>query len=173
MSETIMDDGMSSNTFRITTRTPFKLKRRPGIKTVVMPPETAEGYLNGEYMDKSSQIAMFQGLARAHYWQRLLDSGEVRSGSEIAKLEELDPSTVNELLRLTLLDPSLVMDILEGRQPPGVNMMWFTRNALPDLWQEQFSLTKVKNEWLTECVDDKSPLKRPSEHASIAGRHVR
>ena len=138
MSEKATSDDMSGDTFRITTRTPFKLKRRPGIKTVVMAPETAEGHLNGESMDKSSQIALFQGLARAYYWQRLLDAGEVRSGSEIAQLEELDPSTVNELLRLTLLDPSLVMDILEGRQPQEVSMMWFTRNALPDLWQEQF-----------------------------------
>ncbi len=138
MSETTTSDEMSGDTFRITTRTPFKLKRRPGIKTVVMAPETAEGHLNGACMDKSSQIALFQGLARAYYWQRLLDAGEVRSGSEIAQLEELDPSTVNELLRLTLLDPSLVMDILEGRQSQEVSMMWFTRNALPDLWQEQF-----------------------------------
>ncbi len=138
MSETTPIDEISDDSFRITTRKPFKVKRRPGIKTVVMAPETAEGHLNGECIDKSSQIALFQGLARAHYWQRLLDAGEVRSGSEIAQLEELDPSTVNELLRLTLLDPSLVMDILEGRQPQEVSMMWFTRNALPDLWHEQF-----------------------------------
>ena len=138
MSETTTSDDMSGDTFRITTRTPFKLKRRPGIKSVVMASETAEGKLNGECMDKSSQIALFQGLARAHYWQRLLDAGEVRSGSEIAQLEGLDPSTVNELLRLTLLDPSLVMDILEGKQSRRVSMMWFTRNSLPDLWHEQF-----------------------------------
>ena len=119
MSETTPIDEISDDSFRITTRKPFKVKRRPGIKTVVMAPETAEGHLNGECIDKSSQIALFQGLARAHYWQRLLDAGEVRSGSEIAQLEELDPSTVNELLRLTLLNPSLVMDILDGRQPQG------------------------------------------------------
>ena len=137
MSDMTVSDSTSDDTFRITTRTPFKLKRRPGIKTVVMTSETAEGQLNSECMDKSSQIALFQGLARAHYWQRLLDEGEVRSGSEIAKLEELDPSTVNELLRLTLLDPELVMNILEGKHPQEVSMMWFTRNALPDLWHEQ------------------------------------
>ena len=138
MIETTTNDIMSDGNFRITTRVPFKLKRRPGIKTVVMTPETPEGHVNGECMDKSSQVALFQGLARAHYWQRLLDAGEVRSGSEIAQLEELDPSTVNELLRLTLLDPSLVMNILEGEHPQQVSMMWFTRNALPDLWHEQF-----------------------------------
>ncbi len=143
MSETTINHEISGDTFRITTRTPFKLKRRPGIKSVVMASETAEGHLNGECMDRNSQIALFQGLARAHYWQRLLDAGEVRSGSEIAKLEELDPSTVNELLRLTLLDPALVMDILEGRQPQEVSMMWFTRNALPDLWHEQFMPRKA------------------------------
>jgi len=144
MSDMTVSDSTSGDTFRITTRTPFKLKRRPGIKTVVMTSETAEGQLNSECMDKSSQIALFQGLARAHYWQRLLDEGEVRSGSEIAKLEELDPSTVNELLRLTLLDPSLVIDILEGKQPQQVSMMWLTRNALPDLWHEQFSTANYK-----------------------------
>lgn len=142
MSEATTSDEMSGDTFRLTTRTPFKLKRRPGIKSVVIAAETAEGHLSGKCMDKSSQIALFQGLARAHYWQRLLDAGEVRSGSEIAQLEELDPSTVNELLRLTLLDPSLVMDILEGKQPQQVSMMWFTRNALPDLWHEQFPLNQ-------------------------------
>lgn len=139
MMETNASSSMSDDNLRITTRVPFKLKRRPGIKTVVMASETAEGHLNGNCMDKSSQIALFQGLARAHYWQRLLDAGEVRSGSEIAKLEKLDPSTVNELLRLTLLDPSLVIDILEGKQPQQVSMVWLTRNALPDLWHEQFS----------------------------------
>jgi hypothetical protein len=143
MSETTTIDDTSGDSIRITTRKPFKLKRRPGIKTVVMAPETAEGHINSECIDKSSQIALFQGLARAHYWQRLLDEGEVRSGSEIAQLEGLDPSTVNELLRLTLLDPSLVMDILDGRQPQELGMMWFTRNALSNLWHEQFKLRQA------------------------------
>lgn len=129
---------MSSDTFRITTLAPFKLKRRPGHKTIVMPSETAEGHLTGDSMNKGSQIALFHGIARAHYWQKLLENGEVSSGSEIAKLEELEPSTVNELLRLTLLDPALVIDILEGHPPQEVSMMWFTRNALPEMWHEQF-----------------------------------
>lgn len=123
---------------RISTRGPFKLKRRPGRKTLLMPPETAEGHLAGSCLDQSSHLTLFQGLARAHYWQRLLDAGEVGSGTEIAKLEGLHPSTVNELLRMTLLDPSFVMDILEGRPPQGVSMLWFATNALPNLWQEQF-----------------------------------
>lgn len=138
MSSTTSCADKDSEKLLITTRTPFKLKRRPGHKSVLMPPDTAEDHVTGEGVDKSCQIALFQGLARAHYWQRLLDAGEVKSGSEIARLEELDPSTVNELLRLTLLDPSLVMDILQGKSPEQASMVWFTRNALPDLWHEQF-----------------------------------
>ena len=123
---------------RISTRKPFKLKRRPGIKTLVLTQDAPEGQSMSAVLTKSTHVAMFHGLARAHYWQWLLDTGEVRSGSEIAQLEGLDPSTVNELLRLTLLDPALVMNILGGKPPLEANMMWFTRNALPDLWHEQF-----------------------------------
>lgn len=132
---TISKDGEG---LRISTRKPFKLKRRPGIKTLVLAHGTPEGQLTGAMLAKSTHIAMFHGLVRAHYWQWLIDTREVKSGSEIAQLEGLDPSTVNELLRLTLLDPALVMDILGGKPPQEANMMWFTRNALPDLWHEQF-----------------------------------
>lgn len=134
-----LSGGVNSSELRISTRGPFKLKRRPGRKSLLMAPETLEDHLTevgGE--DKDVQVALFQGLARAYYWQRLLDAGEVSSGSEIAKLEELNSSTVNELLRLTLLDPALVLDILDGKPPPGACMMWFTRNVLPELWHEQF-----------------------------------
>ncbi len=80
---------------------------------------------------------LVQAISRAFYWQRLLDTGQVKSGSEIARLERLHPSTVNELLRLTLLDPKHVMDILHGKQPPDLSMLWFTRNSLPSMWHEQ------------------------------------
>lgn len=118
---------------RISTRKPFKLKRRPGNKTMVLAQDVPEDQLTGSVFAKSTYVAMFHGLARAHYLQRPLDTGEVKSGSEIAQLEGLDPSTVNELLRLALLGPALVMEILGGKPPHEVNMMWFTRNARPNL----------------------------------------
>ena len=82
---------------------------------------------------------MVEGIARAFYWQRLLDTGQVASGSEIARLEKLHPSTVNELLRMTLLDPQHVLDILKGKQPARLSMLWLTRNKLPGLWSDQLS----------------------------------
>ena len=124
---------------RITTRISLKLKRRPGRETIVEDLELTGGNIQGDTVNSGINVPLLQGLARAFYWQRLLDSGEVRSGTEIAKLEGLNPSTVNELLRITLLDPLLVQRILEGKHPDEASMMWFTRNALPDLWQKQFN----------------------------------
>ena len=48
------------------------------------------------------------GLARAFYWKSLLDTGAMKSGSEIAKNEGLHHSCVNELMRLTLLAPDII-----------------------------------------------------------------
>ncbi|MFC7422091.1 site-specific recombinase resolvase [Iodobacter arcticus] len=78
-----------------------------------------------------------QGLGRAFYWQKLLDSGLMKSGSEIAKAEGLHHSTVNELLRLTLLAPDIIEMLMAGRQPRRLTLMWFQRNRLPVDWQVQ------------------------------------
>ena len=78
-----------------------------------------------------------EGLGRAFYWQSLLDTGVMASGSAIARAEGLDPSTVNELLRLTLLAPDIIEQLMAGRQPRRLTLMWFQRNPLPVDWQAQ------------------------------------
>ncbi len=67
------------------------------------------------------------------------------SGSAIARAEGLDPSTVNELLRLTLLAPDIIEQLMAGRQPRRLTLMWFAgglgcaagsdRNQHPDSWE--------------------------------------
>lgn len=83
---------------------------------------------------------LLEGLGRAFYWQKLLDSGGMQSGSEIARAENLHPSVVNELLRLTLLSPDIIEQFMAGKQPRKLNLMWFQRNALPVDWQEQWEI---------------------------------
>jgi hypothetical protein len=83
--------------------------------------------------DSPLQVA----LARAFYWQQLLDEGVVASSVDIAKREGLHHSTVNELLRLTLLDPAIVQRILAGQQPRCMSLLWFQRNPLPLDWMAQ------------------------------------
>jgi hypothetical protein len=76
-------------------------------------------------------------LSRAFYWQELLNAGLVACGSEIAKLEGLHHSSVNELLRLTLLDPGIIQRLMAGRQPRCMSLLWFQRNPLPLDWLDQ------------------------------------
>ena len=59
--------------------------------------------------DEQPSDSAIANLARAFYWQRLLDEGHVSSGAEIAEREGLHVSTVNEMLRLALMDPDGVM----------------------------------------------------------------
>ena len=80
---------------------------------------------------------LIEGVARAIHWQQLLDSGEFESGTAIARAEGLHRSTVNELLRLTLLAPDIVEQLLAGRQPRRLTLIWFLRNPIPVDWQQQ------------------------------------
>lgn len=119
---------------KISTFIPLKISKRGGRKVVVR--------LDGQ-VDAPGKVAteidqpLLVALARAFYWQQLLDDGVVGSGSEIAQREGLHHSTVNELLRLTLLDPAIIQNILAGRQPRCMSLLWFQRNPLPTDWVAQ------------------------------------
>ncbi len=90
------------------------------------------------------------GLSRAFYWQSLLDSGVMKSNSEIAKNEGLHHSVVNELMRLTLLAPDIITQMMSGTQPRRLALMWFQRNRLPVDWQAQRAIIdgfKLESTW--------------------------
>ena len=59
-------------------------------------------------------VTLIDGLAWAFYWQHLLDTGAMKSGSAIARAEKLHHSVVNELLRLTLLAPDIIDRMMAG-----------------------------------------------------------
>jgi len=106
---------------------PLTLRRRGVQRLMQAPPEARETH----------DSTLIEGIARAFHWQRLLDSGVMTSGSDIARAEGLHHSTVNELLRLTLLAPDIIELLLAGRQPRRMTLMWFQRHPLPVDWQAQ------------------------------------
>jgi len=87
-------------------------------------------------------VTLLEGVARAFYWQQLLDSGVMQSGSAIARAEGLHHSVPNELLRLTLLAPDIIEMLMAGSQPRRMNLIWFQRNALPVDWAAQRQLVR-------------------------------
>lgn len=117
---------------KLTIFIPIRIKRRGGRKVVV---PAAAGSPTPEH-----DAPILAALARAFHWQRLLDEGRVKSGSEIARCEGLHPSTVNELLRLTLLSPAAVRAILAGHQPRTLSLIWLRNHELPSAWDDQGAL---------------------------------
>ena len=85
---------------------------------------------------------LIEGLARAFYWQHLLDTGAMQSGSAIARAENLNYTVVNEMLRLTLLAPDIVELLMAVRQPRRMTLIWFQRNSLPVDWEAQRQIVK-------------------------------
>lgn len=123
-----------AESFTVRVFIPLRTKRKKAVTHVIANAET-EGSKPTERTGATAQLV--GAITRASYWQRLLDSGQVKSGSEIARLENLHPSTVNELLRLNLLDPEHIQNILSGAHPSDLSMLWFTRNPVPALWADQ------------------------------------
>ena len=77
-----------------------------------------------------------KAIARAHYWQRMLETGECGSITELAETEKTHRSYVCRVLRLTLLAPEIVEVILEGSQPEGV-ILPALMNGFPVEWEAE------------------------------------
>jgi hypothetical protein len=119
---------------QISTFIPLKFAKRSG-RSVITTVEDAMKVTAPH--DPLPDTTLMNALAKAFHWQRLLDRGIVHSGTEIARKENTDLATVNEILRLTLLDPGIVESILRGRQPEGLTMNWFNTNSIPWEWKQQ------------------------------------
>lgn len=104
-----------------TTFVPLNLKRRAGrlITNTGAP---------------AHDVNILNVVARGFFWQDLLDTGVYASGSDIAKVEGVTPSTVNRLVRMGLLAPDLVEELMAGAQPRGLTAHWLIRNRIPSLW---------------------------------------
>ena len=118
----------------LSTFIPLKFVRRAG-RSVVVPPANHLDVLKDHARLPDTKLV--EGLARAFYWQRLIDEGVVKSGVEIALQEGLDQATVNESMRLTLIAPEIIDSILKGTHPHGLTLQWLSTNTIPCLWNEQ------------------------------------
>ena len=65
---------------------------------------------------------MVKALARAFRWRKLLDTSVHATLEDLARARGVAPSYVSRILRLTLLAPPIVEAILDGRQPPDLQL---------------------------------------------------
>ena len=117
----------------MTIRVPLTLRRIGGRKRVVSPPGATA------WMPPRPEInsPLLHALVRAFHWQSLLDVGHYASVNELAKTHGMNASYVAAILRLTLLAPDIIEAILDGRQPPTIQLQPLVRSGIPVAWEEQ------------------------------------
>ncbi len=112
-------------------RIPMELKRRSGRKEIIAP----DG-LPGTRSRPPAQEPLVTALARAFYWQELIDTGEFGSVTELAEALDVDRSYVGRVMRLALLAPDIVESIVSGREPSGLSLEKLVK-GMPKVWAQQ------------------------------------
>jgi hypothetical protein len=102
----------------MTVHIPITLRRQGGRKQVVTPAGATPWITTPSRVDNT----IVKAIVRAHRWRDMLESGEYATVRDLAKAEAINESYLGRILRLTLLSPSLIEAILEGRQPPTLEL---------------------------------------------------
>ncbi|MEI8389313.1 MAG: recombinase family protein [bacterium] len=86
---------------------------------------------------------LIKAIAKSHYWNNLLLSGEAVSSKDIQKMENLNDNTyIKDVLRLRFLAPDITEKILNGTQPPEMSIQKLFKINTFD-WTEQRRLLNI------------------------------
>ncbi len=95
-------------------------------------------------------------LARALFWQQLLDTGRVANVAELAAAEHIDRVRIQKTLKLARLAPELIEDIARGEAPVGLSLEFFIRRELPDDWDAQRAVIAALSGCGSETGDNRA-----------------
>ncbi len=116
----------------LTVNIAITFQQQGGRKQIVAPP--------GEdiWSPQKSQPdnTMIKALARAHRWNKLLESDAYATVDDLAKAEKINASYISRVLRLTLLAPAIVEAILDGSQSADLKLDDILK-PFPVYWVEQ------------------------------------
>ena len=119
---------------KFTTFIPMRMVRHRSNKVIVQP--GAEGGAKSG-QGTATDPTRVKALARALFWQQLLDTGRVANVAELAAAEHIDRVRIQKTLKLARLAPELIEDIARGREPVGLSLEFFIRRELPNDWDAQ------------------------------------
>jgi hypothetical protein len=114
----------------VTLHVPFRIVKRGGRKEMQLPDSVKQ--------PRRTDSTLVKALARAHRWQRMLNSGEFATITELAEREGLTPSFLTRILRLTLLAPEIVTAVLDGTQFADLTLKTAMQH-FPGEWTAQVS----------------------------------
>ena len=113
---------------------PMNLRRCSGRKEVVLPPGMAASSDGRAPIKSPTPLAL--ALARAFRWQKMIETGQAESNSDLARKLKLDQSYIARIIRLTSLAPDIVEAILTGQEPDGLSLRSLRRDV-PLSWEAQ------------------------------------
>ena len=99
---------------------------------------TSNGYDVSE--GKSSDRTLVKNISVAYKWRTSIETGKFNSIRALAKAEKCSEKFVRKLLPLAYLAPDIIESILDGKQPPALNLQHFTTRNLPHSWDAQRKL---------------------------------
>ena len=69
-----------------------------------------------------TDMTLIKALTKSYRWNKMLETGEAKSITEIAKAGNIDRCRVGKILDLVFLPPKLITSILNGTQDPDIRM---------------------------------------------------
>jgi hypothetical protein len=95
---------------------PLAIRRRNG-RPRILPPEDVAAR-----QARAQDPHILKALGRAWAWRRRLESGEVATAGDLAKLEGVTERFVSRTMRLAYLSPEVLERMVDERQSPAVTV---------------------------------------------------
>ena len=105
-----------------------------GVGQWIIAPQAPDGEITGA--QEPVQSAVLQALGRAFSWADILESGQIKSISELARTLDVDGSYVARILKLTTLALDIVEALINGEELSGLSLAKLTQ-TFPEDWAEQ------------------------------------
>ncbi|MCJ7543645.1 MAG: hypothetical protein MUP47_03605 [Phycisphaerae bacterium] len=118
---------------------PMTFRRCNGRKQIVL----LDGVAPKQTPDADARCPLKVALARAFRWQKMIESGEVKSNCDLARRLKLDQSYIARTIRLASLAPDIVEAVLRGDELSGLSLRSL-RGEIPLSWDEQAQLVPVR-----------------------------
>ncbi len=136
---TFENQGISGNSKKrgapISIRVPMRIKKYGGKKMIIL----LEGYKIKPPEEAPKLVeTLITALAKAYYWQNLLDTGRYKSIDDLARKRKINSSYVSRILRLNQLSLQIKTAILDGTQPRQLSLQDMQTPFPELLWEEQF-----------------------------------
>ena len=136
---TVMRPTVHQDADSIVIHIPMAFKKRSGRKEIVLP----DGMAPAHTPETDTRCPLKVSLARAFRWQKMIESGQVKSNSDLARKLKMDQSYIARTIRLASLAPSIIEAILDGQEPSGMSLLGLRRD-LPVLWNDQQRLVGLE-----------------------------